>query len=175
LFVSIYGLAAGGARAAMHGRGAPGARGRAGSEKTGFACDCVSVLKTINVRPISGFPVLGLCAAGRNMTKPSIREFKLAGRDGDGLHPCLDERGAFVGDGAALLTKDIFGDFASLPRRERETILSAGYIIAIDLGTRMHGLAALAKALNQATIRWPRSFSRSCSFRPCRTKARGRG
>jgi hypothetical protein len=32
-FVSIYGLAAGGARAAMHECGAPGARGRAGGEK----------------------------------------------------------------------------------------------------------------------------------------------
>ncbi|MFZ0507106.1 MAG: hypothetical protein WBE80_16750 [Methylocella sp.] len=56
------------------------------------------------------------------MTKPSIREFKLASRGG--LHPCLDERGAFVGDGVALLTKDIFGDFAPSPRRELETILS---------------------------------------------------
>jgi len=83
------------------------------------------------------------------MTKPSIREFKLASRGGDGLHPCLDERGAFVGDGVALLTKDSFGDFAPLPRRELETILSAGYKIAVDLGSRMHGLAALANALNQ--------------------------
>jgi hypothetical protein len=35
LSISIYGLAASGARAAMHERGAPGARGRAGCEKTG--------------------------------------------------------------------------------------------------------------------------------------------
>jgi hypothetical protein len=81
------------------------------------------------------------------MTKPSIREFKLA--SGDGLHPCLSERGAFVGNGTALLTKDNFGDFAPLPRCELESILSAGYKIAVDLGSRMHGLAALAKALNQ--------------------------
>jgi hypothetical protein len=68
---------------------------------------------------------------------------------GNGLHPWLDARGAFVGDGVALLKKDIFGDFAPLPRRELETILSAGYGIAVDLGSRMQGLAALAKALNQ--------------------------
>jgi hypothetical protein len=38
LSISIYGLAASGARAAMHERGAPGARGRAGCEKDwGFA------------------------------------------------------------------------------------------------------------------------------------------
>jgi hypothetical protein len=83
------------------------------------------------------------------MTKPSIREFKLAGRGGDGLHPYLDARGAFVGGGVALLTKDNFGDFAPLPRRDLETILSAGFGVAVDLGSRMHGLAALAKALNK--------------------------
>lgn len=80
------------------------------------------------------------------MAKSLIREFKLADRDA--LHPCLNERGAFVGDDAALLTKDNFGDFAPLPRRELETVLSA-YKIAVDLGSRMQGLAALAKALNQ--------------------------
>lgn len=83
------------------------------------------------------------------MTKHSIREFKLAGRGEDGLHPWLDEYRAFAGGGVALLTKDNFGDFAPLPRRKLETILSAGYKIAVDLGSRMHGLAALAKALNQ--------------------------
>lgn len=83
------------------------------------------------------------------MTKLSIREFKFSGRGGDGLHPWLDARGAFVGDGVALLTKDNLGDFAPLPRRELETILSAGYQTAVDLGSRMHGMAALAKALNQ--------------------------
>ena len=57
------------------------------------------------------------------MAKSLIREFKLADRDA--LHPCLNERGAFVGDDAALLTKDNFGDFAPLPRRELETVLSA--------------------------------------------------
>jgi len=64
-------------------------------------------------------------------------------------HPCLDDRRAFVGDGVALLTKDIFGDFAPLPWWELETILSAGYGIAVDLASRMYGLATLAKALNQ--------------------------
>ncbi|MGB6177498.1 MAG: BPSL0067 family protein [Methylocella sp.] len=49
----------------------------------------------------------------------------------------------------ALLTKNNFGDFAPLPQRALETILSAGYKTAVDLGSRMHGLAALAKALNQ--------------------------
>jgi hypothetical protein len=57
--------------------------------------------------------------------------------------------GPFVGDGVALLTKDIFGDFIPLARRELETVLSAGYKIAVDLGSRMHRLAALAKASNQ--------------------------
>jgi hypothetical protein len=80
------------------------------------------------------------------MAKSSIREFKLADRDA--LHPRLNERGACVGDGAALLTKDNFGDFAPLPRRDLETVLSAGYKIAVDLGSRIDGVAALAKALN---------------------------
>ena len=79
------------------------------------------------------------------MIKLSIREFKLASWGGDGLHPWLDEHGAFVGGGVALLTKDNFGDFAPFPRRELETILSAGYRIAVDLGSRMQGLAALAR------------------------------
>jgi hypothetical protein len=81
------------------------------------------------------------------MAKSCIREFKLA--DSDGLHPCLNAGGAFVGDGTALLTKDNFGDFVPLPRRELETVLSAGYKFAVDLGSRMQGLTALAKALNQ--------------------------
>ena len=83
------------------------------------------------------------------MTKLSIREFKLAGRGGEGLHPWLDARGAYVGGGVALLTKHNFGDFAPLPRRDLEIILSAGYKSAFDLDSRRPGLAALAKALNQ--------------------------
>lgn len=58
------------------------------------------------------------------MIKLSIREFKLASRGGDELQSWLDEHGAFVG-GVALLTKDNFGDFAPLPRRKLETVLSA--------------------------------------------------
>jgi hypothetical protein len=51
------------------------------------------------------------------MTKLSIREFNLAGRGGDYiLASCA---GAFVGDGVALLKKDIFGDFAPLPRNRQ--------------------------------------------------------
>jgi hypothetical protein len=113
LCVSIYGLAAGGARAAIHARGAPGARAHAGCEKTGLRLRLgknrwpQGVLKTINVRTMSGFLFLGLSAAGQKMIKLSIREFKLSGRGGDGLHPRLDVRGAFVGDGVALLAKDI--------------------------------------------------------------------
>lgn len=72
---------------------------------------------------MTGFLFLGLCVGEIKMTKLSNREFKLADRGGDGLHPWLDKHGAFIGDGVALLTKDMFGDFAPLPQRELETVL----------------------------------------------------
>ncbi|MGH6847911.1 MAG: hypothetical protein ACREC0_10885 [Methylocella sp.] len=79
------------------------------------------------------------------MTKASIREFRLASSGEDGLHPYLNERGAFVGNGAALLTKDDSGDFVPLPQRDLEIVLSAGFGVAVGLSSRMRGLATLAK------------------------------
>jgi hypothetical protein len=46
------------------------------------------------------------------------------------------------------LTKDSAGHFVPLPQRELEIVLSAGFGFAVDLGSRMRGLAKLAKALN---------------------------
>jgi hypothetical protein len=43
----------------------------------------------------------------------------------------------------------IFWRFRGLAGRVLETVLSAGYRITVDLGSRRHGWAALAKALNQ--------------------------
>jgi hypothetical protein len=130
-------------------RRARGKRPRRVSKDRSFACDWVRTVgpgrveKTINVRTMFGFlflgQFLGLCAAGRNMTKTSIREFKLAGRGGMGCILVSTSAGPFVGDGVALLTKDC----VPLPRRKLETVLSAGYKIAVDLGSR------LAKASNQ--------------------------
>ncbi|MGB8901294.1 MAG: hypothetical protein WCC90_19575 [Methylocella sp.] len=36
-----------------------------------------------------------------------------------------------------------------LPQRDLEIVVSAGFGIALDLGSRMRGLATLAKALNE--------------------------
>jgi len=39
------------------------------------------------------------------MTKASIREFRLTSSGEEGLHPYLDEHGAFLGQGMPLISK----------------------------------------------------------------------
>ncbi len=83
------------------------------------------------------------------MTKFSLREFGLASSGEEGLRPYLNRHGAFIGQGTPLLREDARGQFAPLAQRDLEIALSAGFGVAVDLGSRMRGLAAIAKALNQ--------------------------
>src|ERR1700730_16045735 len=84
-------------------RRARGKRPRRMSKDRSFARDWVRTVGpgrvenhkcSYYVRFSLSWAILWRRAAGRNMTKPSIREFKPAGRGGDGVHPCLDERRA---------------------------------------------------------------------------------
>lgn len=47
------------------------------------------------------------------------------------------------------MARDGHGDFVPLPQRDLEIVVSAGFGIALDLNSRMRGLATLAKALNE--------------------------
>ncbi|HEX3496300.1 MAG TPA: hypothetical protein VHT02_03840 [Methylocella sp.] len=109
------------------------------------------------------------------MNKASIREFRLASTGEEGLHPYLNERGAFLFGGTSLLARDGHGDFAPLPRRDLEIVVSAGFGLAVDLGARMGSLATLAKALNEGDYALAAIALRKRGFRPCRTKAPARG
>ncbi|MGH6822109.1 MAG: hypothetical protein ACREC4_01245, partial [Methylocella sp.] len=83
------------------------------------------------------------------MNKVFVREFRLASSGEEGLLPYLNEHGAFLGRGTPLLARDGDGNFAPLPQRDLEIVLSAGFGVAVDLGARMGGLATLAKAMNE--------------------------
>jgi len=83
------------------------------------------------------------------MTKASIREFRLTSSGEEGLHPFLNEHGAFLEQGMPLISKNERGDFTPLPQRDLEIILSAGFGISIDLCSRMRGLTSLAKAFDE--------------------------
>jgi len=83
------------------------------------------------------------------MRRSLSREFKLGGPSGDGLHPYLNERGAYLGRGTPLLERDASGHWHPVARDRLERILSTGYGVRIDLGGRMGSLAAVARALNK--------------------------
>jgi len=80
---------------------------------------------------------------------PFIREFRLAGRDGDGVHAYLDDQGAFLGRGTPLLEKDASGRWRPRLQATLEWVLTKGYGVPVDLEWRMNGLAAVARALNK--------------------------
>jgi len=83
------------------------------------------------------------------MTAPLIREFKLAGPEGDGFHPYLNAEGAFLGNGTPLLEMEPAGRWRPRAQPDLEKILSAGYGDAIPLRRQMDNLAAVASALNK--------------------------
>ncbi len=80
----------------------------------------------------------------RNFTQ----QFGLARSSDEGVLPYLSAQGAFHGQGVALLEKDAFGRWRPRAQSELKPILSAGYGFSVDLSARMHGLAAVAQALN---------------------------
>lgn len=87
------------------------------------------------------------------MSRAVIARYRLAGPNGDGLLPYLNDDGAFLAAGTPLLEKR--GDFGSKPRwtvRQRdvlEKLLAIGYGGPVDLETRMGALQAVANALNE--------------------------
>ena len=88
------------------------------------------------------------------MTLPFLREFKLAGEDGDGRWPYLNDDGAFLGDGVALLERDAQGLWRPRPRETLQRLLDIGYGDGIDADRRIAALASVARALNaKATAR----------------------
>ena len=84
------------------------------------------------------------------MALPFVQEFKLGGREGDGVHPYVNERGAFLGRGTPLLERDAIGRWRPRSRNVLERIVSRGYGTTVDLEWRMECLAVVARALNKS-------------------------
>ena len=82
------------------------------------------------------------------MTPPSLREFKLAGEDGDGRWPYLNDDGAFLGEGVALVERDAHGLWRTRPREALQRLLDIGYGGGINAGRRIDALDSVARALN---------------------------
>jgi hypothetical protein len=83
------------------------------------------------------------------MPDPHIREFRLAGPQGDGLHAYLNDEGAFIGFGTPLVEKDHSGAWRPRPLAELDTMLKIGYDDPVPVQRRMGNLAAVARALNK--------------------------
>ncbi|HLI11305.1 MAG TPA: hypothetical protein VKY65_06865 [Alphaproteobacteria bacterium] len=83
---------------------------------------------------------------------PLVKTSRLAGLKGDGRSAYLSEKGAFLGRGTPLLElrRDATDRSCWQPRplEELERVLSAGYGVPIDLGSRMGALDAVARALS---------------------------
>ena len=82
------------------------------------------------------------------MTPPFLREFKLAGEDGDGRWPYLNDDGAFLGEGVALVERDAHGLWRTRPREALQRLLDIGYGGGIDADRRIGALDSVARALN---------------------------
>jgi len=67
------------------------------------------------------------------MALPFVQEFKLGGREGDGVHPYVNERGAFLGRGTPLLERDAIERWRPRSRYVLERIVSRGYGTTVDL------------------------------------------
>ncbi len=86
------------------------------------------------------------------MSNEFVKEFKLAGPQGDGHHAYVNRMGAFLGPGVPLLGRDSFGRWQPRPRPVLEKLLGAGYGVSVDLGWRMDRLASVARALNKGDL-----------------------
>src|SRR5579875_203603 len=77
---------------------------------------------------------------------------RLADSAGDGLNPYVNESGAFLGLGTPLLERDDNAVGRSRwrprPRAEIERLLSIGYGMPVDLGSRMSALQVVADAIS---------------------------
>lgn len=68
------------------------------------------------------------------MSSPVLREFKLAGSKGDGLHLYANEHGAFIGRGVPLLERDSLGRWVPRDSVVLERLLTVGYGAQIQFG-----------------------------------------
>lgn len=87
------------------------------------------------------------------MSSPLAASSRLAGPEGDGLGPYLNEQGAFLGLGTSLLESetDAIGQqrWRPRPRAELERVLGVGYGLPVDLESRMGALRVVADALSK--------------------------
>jgi hypothetical protein len=81
-----------------------------------------------------------------------IREFKLAGAEGDGRNAYLNNDGAFVGRGVPLLERDPLSRWRPRDRAVLERVLAKGYGVPVELGWRMTQLRNVANALNSGDL-----------------------
>ena len=86
------------------------------------------------------------------MTLPFVREHRLAGPQGDGRHPYLNENGAFIGCGVPLLERDVAGRWKPRDSTVLEGLFAKGYGSAVDLGWRMTQLGYVAQAMNKGDL-----------------------
>lgn len=83
------------------------------------------------------------------MPEFQVREFKLGGSKGDGLHPYLNDEGVFHGRAVPLLEKDGLGRWQPRPQTVLEVLFDLGYGVRLDVGRRMTRLASVARAMNR--------------------------
>ncbi len=84
------------------------------------------------------------------------QRLRLAGPEGDGRHPYVNERGAFVGPGVALVEAepDAIGraHFRPRPVAQLDALLAKAYGVQIDCARLEGHLRAVARALNDGDL-----------------------
>jgi hypothetical protein len=86
------------------------------------------------------------------MSPPFIREFKLAGPNGDGRHAYANADGAFIGRGVPLLERDSLGRWRPRDNPVLERLFGKGYGVPVELGWRTTQLRYVAQALNKGDL-----------------------
>jgi hypothetical protein len=90
------------------------------------------------------------------MWADQLKMEKLAGPEGDGQLPYVNDNGLFIGPGVALITL-VYNEagrttYAPRPKSEIDHALTAAYGMSFDSAARSGGLAAVAKALNDGQM-----------------------
>ncbi len=75
------------------------------------------------------------------MPETFSREFRLAGRLGDGLLPFINDHGVWHGIDTPLLEQDGVGTWRPRPKEVLEKVLSAGYGVQVSMERRMSNIS----------------------------------
>jgi hypothetical protein len=86
------------------------------------------------------------------VSDPFVREFTLAGPNGDGRHAYVSKEGAFLGRGVPLLERDALGQWKPRDSAILERLFAKGYGSPVELGRRAMQLRYVAQALNKGDL-----------------------